>query len=225
MGIGVGDRLTVNILGRDIEGEITSLRDVDFSQAGMGFIMTMNPSALAGAPHSYIATIYSEADGEAAIMRDLGKAYPNITLISVRDAITEVTGLMGQIAQAITYGALATLFTGFVVLMGSAAAAERARVYEAAVLKTLGATRGAILRNFALRSAVLGAAAGVVAVVAGGVAGWAVMHNVMEERFVFDLPSALAIVTGGIVTTVLAGLFFAWRPLSARPAHVLRARE
>lgn len=225
MGIGLGDSLTVNILGRDITGEITSLREVDFSQAGMGFVLTMNPSALAGAPHSHIATIYSEEEGEAAILRDLGRSYPNITLISVRDAITEVTGLMGQVAAAITYGALATLVTGFVVLMGAAAAGERARTYEAAVLKTLGATRAAILANFALRSAVLGAAAGVVAVVAGGVAGWAVTHYVMEERFAFDLLSALAIVSGGVVATILAGLFYAWRPLSTRPARVLRARD
>ncbi len=92
MGIGIGDQLTINILGRDITGEITSLREVDFSQAGMGFILTMNPSALAGAPHSYIATIYSAQEGEAAILRDLGNAHPNITLISVRDAITQITG-------------------------------------------------------------------------------------------------------------------------------------
>lgn len=225
MGIGIGDMLTVNILGRDITGKITSLREVDFSQAGMGFVMTMNPSALAGAPHSYIATIYSDAAGEAAILRDLGRAYPNITLISVRDAITQVTGIMGQVAAAITYGALATLLTGFVVLMGAAAAGERARTYEAAVLKTLGATRAAILMNFAIRSAVLGAAAGAVAVLAGGLAGWAVTHYIMEERFAFDAANALAIVMGGVIATILAGLLYAWRPLSIRPARVLRARE
>lgn len=225
MGIGIGDSLTVNILGRDLTGEITSLREVDFSQAGMGFVMTLNPSALEGAPHSYIATIYSEAAGEAAILRDLGRAYPNITLISVRDAITQVTGIMGQVAAAITYGALATLLTGFVVLMGAAAAGERARTYEAAVLKTLGATRAKILANFAIRSAVLGAAAGAVAVLAGGLAGWAVTHFIMEERFAFDALNAVAIVSGGVVATVLAGLIYAWRPLSSRPARVLRSWE
>lgn len=225
MGIGVGDQMTVNILGRDITAEITSLREVDFSQAGMGFVMTMNPSALAGAPHGYIATIYADATGEAAILRDLGRAYPNITLISVRDAIDQATGLMAQVARAITYGALATLVTGFVVLMGAAAAGERARTYEAAVLKTLGATRLAVWSNFAFRSAVLGAAAGLVAVAAGGAAGWAVTHYVMDQGFVFDLGNAVMIVLGGIVATLIAGFFFAWRALSARPAQVLRGRE
>lgn len=225
MGLGLGDTVTMNILGRDITGEITSLREVDFSQAGMGFVLTMNPSALQGAPHTWLATIYADQEAEAAILRDLGREYPNITMISVRDAITRVSGLMGQVAAAITYGAMATLVTGFVVLIGAAAAGERARTYEAAVLKTLGASRAEILANFALRSAVLGAAAGVVAVVAGGIAGWAVTHYIMENDFVFEPISALAIVTGGIVATILAGLFYAWRPLSVRPARVLRARD
>ena len=162
---------------------------------------------------------------EAALMRDLSRAYPNITVISVRDAIAQVTGLMGQVVAAITYGALITLVTGAVVLIGAAAAGERARTYEAAVLKTLGASRARVLANFALRSAILGAAAGIVAVFAGGIAGWAVSRFVMETDFVFEPVSALVIVVGGVAVTTLAGLAFAWRPLSARPARVLRARE
>ncbi|UWQ06413.1 ABC transporter permease [Aliiroseovarius crassostreae] len=225
MGIGLGDSVTMNILGRDITGEITSLREVDFSQAGMGFVLTMNPSALTGAPHTWLATIYAEPEAESAILRDLGRDFPNITLISVRDAITRISGLMGQVAAAVTYGALATLVTGFVVLIGAAAAGERVRTYEAAVLKTLGATRAEILMNFALRSAVLGAAAGGVAVIAGGVAGWAVTHYIMGNDYVFEPASAIAIVVGGIIATIMAGLFYAWRPLSVRPAQVLRARD
>ncbi len=225
LGLALGDTLSVNILGREIAGEITSFRDVDFTNAGMGFILALNPSALAGAPHSWIATIYAERAVEPVLMRDLSRGYPNITIISVRDAIAQVTGLMGRIAAAITYGALMTLVTGAVVLVGAAAAGERSRTYEAAILKTLGAPRGRVLGNFALRSAILGAAAGGVAVAAGGMAGWAVSTFVMETGFVFDVASALEIVLGGIVLTTLAGLAFAWRPLSASPASVLRGRE
>ncbi|OIP87085.1 MAG: drug:proton antiporter, partial [Rhodobacterales bacterium CG2_30_65_12] len=225
IGLRIGDEMGVNILGREITGTIASLRGVDFSTAGMGFTIAMNPSALAGAPHSWIATIYAQQEAEAALMRDLSKSLPNITVISVREAIGAVTDLMGQVAAAITYGALVTLVTGAVVLIGAAAAGERARTYEAAVLKTLGASRGLVLANFALRSAVLGAAAGLVAVFAGGLAGWAVSRFVMDSEFTFDLASALLIVAGGVVLTTFAGLAFAWGALSASPARVLRARE
>jgi len=225
MGLALGDTLTINVLGRDIDAEITSFREVDFSTAGIGFILSMNPGALAGAPHTHIATVYSEPEAEAEILRSVSTAYPNITSIRVRDAIDRVSELLTGIASAITYGALATLVTGGVVLIGTAAASERARVYEAALLKTLGASRRAILANFALRSAMLGAAAGIVAVIAGMIAGWAVMTFVLDTEYVPEPVSAIAIVLGGVVATLIAGLAFAWRPLAARPAQTLRARE
>lgn len=225
IGLKLGDALVVNVLGRDIPATITSFREVDFSSAGMGFVMTMNPAALQGAPHTFISTVYAEQEAEAAILRDVSKAYPNVTAIRIRDAIDRVTEALEAIATATAWAAAATLVTGFVVLIGAAAAGERARVYEAAVMKTLGATRGRILVSFALRSALMGAAAGGVAIVAGGLAGWAVMVLVMEGKYFFEPVSAVAIVAGGVFATMAAGLLFALRPLAARPAQVLRAQE
>lgn len=225
MGLKLGDTITVNILGRDITATITSFREVDFSSAGMGFVMTLNPGAVAGAPHTHIATVYADPAAEAQILRDLAGAYPNITAIRVRDAIDRVTEALQAIATATAWAAAATLVTGFVVLIGAAAAGERGRVFESAVLKTLGATRGRILLSFALRAAITGAAAGVVAIAAGGIAGWAVMTFVMETDYAFEPVSAVAIVTGGVLATLLAGLAFALRPLAARPARVLRSAE
>jgi len=225
MGLALGDRLTINVLGRDLEAEITSFREVDFSTAGIGFILSMSPNALAGAPHTHIATIYAEEASEAQILRDLSRAFPNVTAIRVRDAIDRFSEVLAGIAAAVTYGAMATLLTGAIVLIGAAAAGERARTYEAAVLKTLGATRATILTSFALRSVILGAAAGLVAVLAGGLAGWAVTTFVMETDYRFEWVSAVVIVAGGVLATTLTGLAFAWRPLASRPARILRARE
>ena len=191
----------------------------------MGFVLTLNKAAVAGAPHSHIATVHAAAEAEAGLLRAVSKAFPNVTAIGVKDAIGRVTEALTAIAQATTLAAAATLITGFVVLIGAAAAGERARVYEAAVLKVLGAGRGRILYSFALRSVLMGAAAGLVAVVTGGLAGWAVLTFVMDSAYAFDAASALAIVAGGILATLLAGLVFVWRPLAARPAGVLRAQE
>ena len=225
MGLSIGDSLTVNILGRDITGEITSFREVDFSTAGIGFILSMNPSALQGAPHTFISTVYADETAETQILRDLAGQYPNITAIRVRDAIDRVSEVLAGLAAATSYGAAATLLTGFLVLIGAAAAGTGARTYEAAVLKTLGATRRRILISFATRSALLGLGAGAVALTAGIAGGWAVSRFVMETSFTVIWPSAIAIVAGGVIATLLAGLAFAWGPLAARPAHVLRARE
>ncbi len=225
MGLMLGDTLTINVLGRDITGTIAAFQEVDFSTAGIGFVLTMNPAALAGAPHTFISTVYAEEEAEAAILRDLATQYPNITAIRVRDAIDRVSAVLASLAAATSYGALATLLTGFVVLIGAAAAGAEARRYESALLKTLGASRRAIAASFVLRAALLGLFAGSVALLAGILGGWAVSHFVMETRFSVIWPSALLIVTGGALASVLAGLGFALRALNARPAQVLRARE
>ena len=225
IGLDLGDSLTVNILGRDIEATIASFREVNFENAGISFVMSMNPAALAGAPHSHIATIYATEDAEAAILRDLADAYPNITAIRVRDAVDTAAGVIEGIAAATRTGAGATLLTGFLVLIGAAAAGTRARTYEAAILKTLGATRARILWSFGLRAALLGLAAGAVALAAGLAGGWAVQRFIMDSDFTVIWGNALAIVAGGIAATLAAGLAFALPPLAARPARILRARD
>ncbi|WBL33704.1 FtsX-like permease family protein [Sinirhodobacter sp. HNIBRBA609] len=225
LGLKLGDRLTVNILGRDIEARIASFRNVDFSTMGIGFVLTFNPAALSGAPHTMLATIYAPPSAEAQILRDLARAFPNITAIRVRDAIDRVTEALGAIARATSLAAGVTLLTGLVVLIGAAAAGERTRAWEAALLKTLGATRATILASFALRAALMGAAAGLVAILFGAIAGWAVVDLVMEAEFRFAPLPALAIVAGGVLATLIAGLIFALRPLAERPAGVLRDRE
>ncbi|MDE4144015.1 MAG: FtsX-like permease family protein [Pseudophaeobacter sp. bin_em_oilr2.035] len=225
LGIAIGDTMTVNVLGRDITATVTSFRSVDFSTAGMGFVIAMNESALAAAPHSYIATVYAEEQAEAQILRDLAQEMPNITAIRVRDAVDRVSDILRQLAAATSYGAAATLLTGFLVLLGTAAAGEPARRYEAALLKTLGAPRAQILKSFALRSIILGAGAGMVALAAGIAGAWAVNSYVFETSYSIIWPNALAVVGGGVLTTLLAGLAFALRPLAARPARILRARD
>jgi len=223
LGLSLGDSLTLNVLGRAITGEITSFREVDFSTAGIGFVLTMNPAALAGAPHSFISTVYAEPEAETAILRDLAEAYPNITAIRVRDAIDRVAAVLAGLASAISFGALATLATGFMVLIGAAAAGTGARSYEAALLKTMGASRRTIASSFVLRAALLGLFAGGVALMAGIAGGWAVSHYVMETDFTVIWPNALMIIAGGVLGTVLAGLGFALKALNARPADMLRA--
>ncbi|MEL7133155.1 MAG: FtsX-like permease family protein, partial [Pseudomonadota bacterium] len=162
---------------------------------------------------------------ETQILRDIANAYPNVTAIRVRDAIDRVSEVLSGLAAATSYGAAATLLTGFLVLIGAAAAGTQARTYEAAVLKTLGATRRRILISFATRAALLGLGAGAVALAAGIAGGWAVSRFIMDTDFTVIWSSALAIVIGGVTATLMAGLAFAWAPLAARPAQVLRGRE
>ncbi len=225
IGLKLGDTITLNVLGRDITATISSFREVDFSSAGMGFVMVMNPGALAGAPHSNLSTIYAAPGAEATLLARVTDSFPNITMISVRGAIERISRLLQGIGAAITYGALATLATGMVVLVGSAASGARARAYEASVLKVLGGARMMILASFLLRSALMGLAAGLVALLVGALAARSVIVSVMEGSFSFDPISAILIILGGIAMNVAAYAAFSLRALNARPSAELRATE
>ena len=225
MGLKLGDTITVNILGRELTATIANFRQINWRGLGINFLLILDPGAMRGAPHTHIATVHAEEAAEAPLLRKIGGAYPNVTAIRVKDAVERVSAGLADLASATRWGAAAVLITGIVVLIGAAAAGERRRAYEAAILKTLGASRGRILSSFALRSGLIGAAAGIVAVGFGAASSWAVMVYVMETGFTFNLASALGVVMGGALASLMAGLVFAWRPLSTRPAQILRSRE
>jgi putative ABC transport system permease protein len=226
LGLKLGDKVTVNVLGRDLTATITSFRRVEFRSMGINFLMIVNPAALAGAPHTHIATVYADQAAEAPLLRAVTEGAPNLTAIGVRDAVDQASDAMRSISAATRWGASATLLTGLIVLIGAAASGQRARIYESAVLKTLGATRARVLASFALRSALIGAAAGMVAILAGAVAGWWVTTRVTEASYTFAPLSALGIVVGGALASLLAGLAFALPRFARNPrASCARATE
>jgi putative ABC transport system permease protein len=225
LGLGIGDALTVNVLGREITARVANLRRVEFRDMGINFLMIFTPGAFAGAPHTHIATVYADPPAEGPLLREVGTAFANVTAVGVREAIGRVSEGLGQLGAAARWAAGVTLLSGLVVLVGAAAAGERRRAYEAAVLKVVGAERSRILASFAWRSALTGAAAGLVAIAFGAAAAWGVVTFVLEARFAFAPAAAFGVVVGGAAASLLAGLAFAWRPLAARPARVLRAPE
>lgn len=222
IGLKIGDEITVNILGRDLTATIANLRALEFSDMSLNFVMVWSPNALSGAPHTFLSTVYAGPEAEGALLRVMAQEFPNITAIPVRDVIQKVASTLESLSSAIRWGAATTLLTGFVVLIGAAAAGADARVFESAVLKTLGATRSRILLSFALRALILGAAAGLVALAAGSLAAWAVMTFVMDSDFTLHWQTAITIIAGGALANLAASLAFAWRPLAIKPAQILR---
>jgi putative ABC transport system permease protein len=225
IGLSIGDKITVNVLGRDIVGTLTNFRDVNWASMQINFLMMFNPSALEAAPHSHIATIYSDASSEASLLRKISKGYPNITAIPMRDTLKQVSETLSTIASITRWSSIITIVIGFVVLVGVSAATERKRSYEACLLKTLGASNSLILLSFTLRSAIIGAGAGIMAITVGNISGWAIVSLVMGLPFNFDSETAITIILIGIITNLLAGLIFSQKPLSASISKTLRQRD
>lgn len=222
LGLGVGETVTVSVLGRPITARVANLREVEWQGLGINFLMIMNPSALEGAPHTHIATVYAAPDAEVPVMRATAREMPNVTAVSVREQVDRVAGALAGLGRAARWASAALLLTGLLVLVGAAAAAAERQTGEAAVLKVLGAERRRILASFALRAALLGALAGLAALAAGTAGAWAATRFALGADFVAEPATGLAVVAAGVALSLGAGLVFALGPLRARPARVLR---
>jgi putative ABC transport system permease protein len=221
-GVGVGDTITVNVLGRDITLKIASLREIAWRGLGINYVLVASPGLLSAAPHTHIATMRNDVAQEAALLQLLTDRFPNVTGIRVRDALDQVVGLLERIGLALSAVAGITLVAGLLVLAGAVAAGQRRRIRDAVVLKTIGATRAQIRASFLVEFGLLGLTAGLLAAAAGTAAAWGVVRFVMRADWVF-LPGTLALTVLACMAITLAfgyaGTAFALR---AKAAPLLR---
>jgi putative ABC transport system permease protein len=221
-GIKVGDELTVSILGREIEAEVASLREINWDTMGFNFIIVFAPGTLENAPHSYMATISMPEPQERPFSRAVSNAFPSVSAIRVKEVVETVSGMLGQLSVAVRAAASVAILAGIAVLIGALAASRRARVYDSVMLKLLGATRARILAAQALEFAALAAILALIAFGLGAASGWYVVVKVLELDWAPDWGVvALTLAAGALVTLVL-GLLGSLPALAARPARALR---
>lgn len=225
IGLKLGDTVTVNVLGRNITARIANLRQVQWESMGINFVMVFSPNTFAGAPHSWLATLEmanATPTQEAKLLNAVTKRYPAVTSVRVKDALDVVNRLVAQLGSAIRAAAGVALIASVLVLSGALAAGNRARVHDAVVLKTLGATRKTLIAAFSLEYLMLGLATAIFALAAGGVAAWYVVARVMKLPSSFLPEVAFATVALALVLTIGFGLLGTWRVLGQKAAPVLR---
>ncbi|MBL0933125.1 MAG: ABC transporter permease [Rhizobiaceae bacterium] len=225
IGLKLGDTITVNVLGRNVTARIANFRQVEWESMGINFVMVFSPNTFAGAPHSWLATLADDtatnAD-EARILNAITRNFPSVTSVRVKDALDIVNQIVAQLAVAIRAAAGVALVASVLVLSGALAAGNRARVHDAVVLKTLGATRRTLITAFSLEYTIIGLATAVFALFAGGVAAWFVIARIMGLPSAFLPEVAVSTIVIALVLTVGFGLVGTWRVLGHKAAPVLR---
>jgi putative ABC transport system permease protein len=221
-----GDTIAVNVLGRNVTARIANLRAVEWQNLGINFVLVFSPGTFAGAPHTDIATL-TFADGgttgeETALVKALADAFPTVSAIRVKDALDAVDHIVGNLVLALRGASMVTLIAAALVLGGAIAAGQRFRIYDAVILKTLGATRFRLLASYALEYALIGLAAVVFGVAAGSVAADLIVTRVMEFSFVWAALPAAGTALLALLVTVLLGLVGTFTALGHKPAEVLR---
>jgi putative ABC transport system permease protein len=225
LGLKIGDEVVVNVLGRDISATISNMRTVDWQSLGINFVLVFSPNAFRGAPHTHIATLtedHGSPAGDAALIRAVADAYPMVTSVRVREALETIGTVVTNLVLAVRSASAVTLISAILVLGGALAAGHRHRVYDAVILKTLGATRARLLGAYAMEYLMIGFATAIFGVISGSVAAWLIVTRLMTLSFVWQAGSATAVVAAALVVTVGLGLAGTLLALNQKPASVLR---
>jgi putative ABC transport system permease protein len=226
LGLKLGDTVTVNVLGRDITATVSNLRTVDWQSLGINFVLVFTPKTFTGAPHTHLATLsepHPSAQGDAMIIKAVAGKFPMVTSVRVREALQTVGAVIENLVLAIRGASAVTLIAAVLVLGGALAAGHRHRVYDAVILKTLGATRARLIGAYALEYLMIGLATAVFGVIAGSIAAWLIVTKLMTLSFVWQAGSAAAVVLAALAVTVGLGLVGTLVALNQKPAQVLRS--
>jgi putative ABC transport system permease protein len=227
LGLKVGDTVTVNVLGRNVTARVANLREVKWESLSLNFVMVFSPNTLAGAPHNLLTTITLPRDAaladEAKLARDIGKAFPSTTAIRVKDAIAAFNVIFERIMVAVRAAGSVTLLAGALVLAGALATAQRRRIKQAVILKTLGATRRRILASHLVEYAILALATSAIALIAGTIAAWITTSGVMDFYFSFSWSTAAQAILLALALVAVFGGYGTWRVLREPPVPYLRA--
>ena len=223
LGVGVGDSLTISLLGVEIPAKIASLRTVKWDNFGLNYVMVFSPGSLDAAPHNMVATLTVSKQAERILAKSIPPAFPSSSLIEVGEVTAQITILLSQMAQAIAAAASIAILAGIAVLVGAIAAARQSRIYDSVIMKMLGSTRRQILGAQALEYGVLAVVLGLVSLLLGMLAAYYVVVEIFDFSFAPDYSILALTLIGGAGLTFVLGILGSLPILAARPSEALRS--
>lgn len=221
----LGDTLTFDIAGQRVTARVTSVRRVDWRGSRLGFLVVFRPGALETFPQSLITAIKGPAPGpaRAEFQRTLVEKFPNVSVIDIFDLIEAASKVVSTVSLAVTFIGGFVLFSGLLILVGSIAMTKYHRLYESAILKTLGAKRRLIILITVVEYGVLGLLAGLIGSGAAIALSWAVSKYALEITWSF-LPTINAIgVAATLIVVTVIGVLSSWDVMIKKPLGILRA--
>jgi putative ABC transport system permease protein len=225
LGLKVGDTMGIAISGRPLDVTVANIRRVDWQNASLSFAILFSPGVIESAPATDLGALKADPADESKVEAALVQQFPALAFIPVSEALTQISSVIGALANAVVMVGGVALLSGVFVLAGALAAGRRQREADAVVVKVLGATRRQLALAFVLEYGLLGLLAAIVAAGLGAIAGWAIIAHVLQLRFIFDWQLTIAVAIGAVAVTILTGLLTTWSTLTARPAAFLRAEE
>lgn len=221
LGVRLHDTLTFSVNGHSRQFTVSSLRKVDWDSFNVNFFTVVPPGVLDDEPASWVTSVYLDP-GQKQRLGELVKRFPNVTVIDVETVMNRVRGIMDRVIQAVEFIFLFTLAAGLAVLYAAIQSGQDERLYETAVLRTLGARRSVLLRGLVAEFLTLGALAGLLAGTAATALAWVLAERVFHFGYRFDPGVALTGVAAGLLIVGVAGVLGTYRVLRRPPLRSLR---
>jgi putative ABC transport system permease protein len=220
IGIAIGDNLTYDIAGSEFTARVVNLRKVRWDSMQVNFFVITTPGLLENYSTSYLSSFYLPPDKVRA-GDELIKAFPNLLVIDTEAIITQMRHIMDQIAQTLGAVFLFTLLSGLAVLYAALIATQDERIYQSAILRTLGADSRYLRRQHLTEFAVLGALSGLFAAAGSAALGWVLAKYVLEIPFATTPLLWLVGISGGMLIVMLSGWLVTHKVIKLPPLQVL----
>jgi len=222
LGLQLGDRLHFDVAGVPVETTITSIRKLDWGSMRVNFFVILDPVTGATLPSTWITAVYLPPSKQA-LVNQLVRDYPNLTVVDVGSMVAQVQQVIGQVVSAVEFLFLFTLAAGVMVLAAAMLVSQHERAHESALLRALGATRAQLSRAQWVECALVGCSAGLLAAIGATAVGWVLANQVLDVEWIFR-PTVLLVglVLGGV--SALAGGWFGLHRVLSRPP-ILTLRE
>jgi putative ABC transport system permease protein len=186
LGVRVGDRLTFDAAGSSFSAEVTSLRKVDWDSFNVNFFVVAPPGLIERFPASYVSSFYLPP-GQLELLNAMVRQFPNLLLIDVAQVLSQVQTMITQVSRAVQFVFLFTLMAGLVVLYAAIASTQDERLYQATILRTLGASRGQLARANLAEFAMIGVLAGLIAAAGAHALGYVLASRIINVDYAFSL--------------------------------------
>ncbi len=223
LGVSLGTEVVFDIQGVQVSGQISSVRDVDWGSMTTNFYFIFPPEVLQGAPETFVATVTAKEADDRPIQNAVIDAFPNITIIPIREILETIARILGEIARTVEFMALLGLTVGLVVVSGAIAATRGRRVHEMVLFKILGATRPNLMAMMAVEYAVFGLLAAVVGGSLSVLFSWVIVKYFLDIPWQFEWHILAAGGAATIALTVITGFLVTYRTLGIKPLAALRA--
>jgi putative ABC transport system permease protein len=221
LGLRLGDELTWQIADREIKLTITSLRTVEWDSFRANFFVVAPPGVLEDYPATFMTSFHLPSDGRQPLAQ-LVRAFPNVTVIDVDALMTKVRSIMDRVNLSVQYVFLFTLLAGLTVLYSAIQSTQDERLYESALLRTLGASRAHVLKGLLAEFGALGLLAGLLAAFAASLAGLVLARQVFHLDYLVNPWLWGAGLAGGALGVGLFGILGARFVLNRPPLQSLR---